>query len=156
MEKVKAMAEKKVKKAKKSGTGRPKLRVSDLIITDEFTVVPITATGKTAAEKLMEIPRGVVIVVNEDKKAEGVITAREFLKCIVEGNNPVKLGVTRLMNKDIMEIKYHTALDNVVPKVRERDPYAVIVVDKEGKLKGYFSPKDYQEALARINYVPPM
>lgn len=155
------MTQKKVvKKAKRTGSKmdtpkRPKLRVRDLVITDEFTVVPVTTTGKVAAEKLMEIPRGVVIVVNEEKRAEGVITAREFLKSIVEGNNPVKLAVTKLMNRNIMEIKYNALLDEVVPEVRKRDPYAVIVVDNQGRLKGYFSPKDYQEALARINYIPP-
>ncbi len=151
------MAEK-VRKKKSAGPAqgnRPKLRISDLVVTDEFMVVPTTSSGKTAAEKLMEIPRGVVIVVNENKTAEGVVTAREILKSIVEGNNPVKVSVTKLMNKDIMEVKYSALLDNIVPKVREKDPYAVIVVDKERRLKGYFSPKDYKEALARINYVPP-
>lgn len=146
------MVEKKVKK-KSVKTGG--LRVSDLVIDDEFQLVPVTANGKSAAEKLMEIPRGVVIVVNSEKKPEGVLTAREFLSIIVDGNNPVKISVKKFMNKDIMEIPYSAYLDDIVPKVRDRDPYAVIVVDKEGRLKGYFSPKDYQEALARINYIPP-
>ena len=104
----------------------------------------------------MEIPRGVVDVVNDEKKAEGVVTAREILKSIVEGNNPVKVSVSNLMNTDIMEVKITSLLDDIVPKVRKRDPYAVVVVDKSGRLKGYFSPKDYQEALARINYIPPV
>ena len=144
------------KKTVKKTVKRSGLKVSDLVIDDEFEMVPVTATGKQAAEKLLDIPRGVVIVVNADKKPEGVITAREFLSVIVDGNNPVKMSVRKLMNTDIMEIPYSGLLDKIVPKVRERDPYAVIVVDKEGRLKGYFSPKDYQEALARINYVPPM
>jgi hypothetical protein len=56
------------------------------------------------------------------------------------------------MNQDIMEVDYNALLDKVVPKVTERDPYAVVVTDKDGTFKGYFSPKDYQEALARINF----
>lgn len=132
-----------------------KMKVSDLIITDEFKVIEMDSNGKAAAQKLMGIPRGVVLVIDNQGKAKGVITAREFLKKIVDGDNPVDLNVDKLMNTDIMEIDLTSLLDNVVPEVTQRDPYAVVVIDNDGKFKGYFSPKDYQEALARINYVQP-
>ena len=149
------MAEKK-KVVKKTVSKRPKLRVSDLVINDEYKPIPEEANGTIAAQLLLSIPRGILIVVDKGgKKALGVITAREFLKAISDGNNPAKMPVKRLMNTDVYEIKLHELLDNVVPKIKERDPYAVIVVDKDGKFQGYFSPMDYQEALARINYVPP-
>lgn len=151
-----AMAKKKVMtkkpKAKKSEADKKKLRVSDLEITDEFKTIEISANGKSAAQVLMKIPHGIVLVVSKNNKPEGVITAREFLTKIIDGENPVDLDVKSFMNKDIMEIKYDALLASVVPKVTEKDPYAVIVTDKNGKFKGYFSPKDYQEALARINY----
>jgi signal-transduction protein with cAMP-binding, CBS, and nucleotidyltransferase domain len=129
-----------------------KLKVSDLVITDEFKTINVKFTGKDAAEKLMEIPRGVVLVLDDNKKAKGVLTAREFLVSIVKGQDPVQLKIGDLMNTDIFEIGYEEYLDDVVPKVTQHDPYAVVVVDKKGIFKGYFSPKDYQEALARINY----
>lgn len=142
------MAQKVVKKKKKQ-----EMRVSDLIITDEFKTININSKGKEAAEELMGIPRGVVLVINDDEEPKGVITAREFLKSIVEGTNPVEVEVGGLMNEDIMPITLSSMLDDVVPEVTKRDPYAVVVVDDAGKFKGYFSPKDYQEALARINYI---
>jgi signal-transduction protein with cAMP-binding, CBS, and nucleotidyltransferase domain len=152
------MATKKITGKKKS-TGMKRveesrsMRVKDLVITDEFKTIQTTASGRDAAEILMAIPRGVVLVCNPENKVEGVITAREFLKQIVDGENPTELTAAKLMNTDIMEIKYHALLDTVVPKITERDPYAVVVTDKDGNFKGYFSPKDYQEALARINYM---
>jgi predicted transcriptional regulator len=150
-------ASKKVKKkkpvAKENEDTSRQLRVSDLEITDEFKTIGNSADGKAAAQVLMKIPHGVVLVVGDENKPEGVITAREFLTKIIEGTNPVDLEVTSLMNTDIMEIKHNALLDMVVPKVTENDPYAVIVTDKDGEFKGYFSPKDYQEALARINYL---
>lgn len=142
------MAEKVKKKKKKN-----EMRVSDLIITDEFKTISLASNGKEAAEELMGIPRGVVLVINEAEEPKGVITAREFLKMIVDGNNPVEIEVAQLMNEDIMPIELNMKLDDVVPEVTKRDPYAVVVVDDAGKFKGYFSPKDYQEALARINYI---
>jgi predicted transcriptional regulator len=150
MEKNKVTKKKPV--AKKTEEDKKKLRVSDLEITDEFKTISNSAYGKAAAEVLMKIPHGIVLVVDDGNKPEGVITAREFLTKIIEGVNPVNLEVKSFMNTDIMEIKYNALLDTVVPKVTEMDPYAVIVTDKKGNFKGYFSPKDYQEALARINY----
>jgi predicted transcriptional regulator len=146
-------AKKKKPKAKKSEADKKKLRVSDLEITDEFKTIASNENGRAAAKVLMKIPHGIVLVVSKNNKPEGVITAREFLTKIIDGENPVDLNVKSFMNKDIMEIKHNALLDTVVPKVTEQDPYAVIVTDKDGNFKGYFSPKDYQEALARINYL---
>jgi predicted transcriptional regulator len=138
--------------SKEDSLDQSKLRVSDLEITDEFRTVSKEADGKEAASMLMKIPHGIVLVVGTNKRPEGVITAREFLSKIIDGENPVNLSAASLMNTDIMEIKFNALLDKVVPKVTKNDPYAVIVTDKGGDFKGYFSPKDYQEALARINY----
>jgi CBS-domain-containing membrane protein len=132
---------------------KKKLQVKDLDVTDEFKSVLVSNSGKDAAEKLMEIPRGVVLVVDDKNKVKGVLTAREFLVSIVKGNEITKLKVADFMNTDVFEIGLEDFLDDVVPKVTQRDPYAVVVVDStDGTLKGYFSPKDYQEALAKINY----
>jgi len=149
------MAKKKVVK-RSVPTGAMKdasqMRVKDLVITDEFKKISQEASGKDAAAQLMAIPRGVVLATDETNRVKGVLTAREFLKSIVEGLNPTDSPVTKMMNTDVMEIKYDSLLDDVVPEVTKRDPYAVVVTDADGNFKGYFSPKDYQEALARINY----
>ncbi len=150
---VKKKAVKKIKtKMPVSSNEKTELRVSDLMITDEFRTIEKTADGKTAAQMLMKIPHGIVLVIGNNNKPEGVITAREFLSKIINDENPANLNAAALMNTDIMEIKYNALLGKVVPKVTENDPYAVIVTNKEGEFKGYFSPKDYQEALAKINY----
>ena len=150
------MVKKQVKKIKtktpKASKNKTGLRVSDLEITDEFRTIEKTADGKAAAQLLMKIPHGIVLVVGNNNRPEGVITAREFLTKIISGENPASLSAASLMNTDIMEIKQNALLNKVVPKVTESDPYAVIVTDKDGTFMGYFSPKDYQEALAKINY----
>lgn len=150
---VSKKSKKKKPKAKRVEGDKRQFRVSDLEITDEFKTIVNSADGKEAAQVLMKIPHGIVLVVESNNKPVGVITAREFLTKIINGENPVDLKVTSLMNTDIMEIKYNALLDSVVPKITENDPYAVIVTDNKGEFKGYFSPKDYQEALARINYL---
>ena len=128
------------------------LTVGDLEITDEFKIIDVESSGKEAAKKLMGIPRGVVLVIDTEDKPAGVITAREFLIKIVNGDNPTGMKVNKIMNTNILQLEESMLLDDAVPEVTTKDPYAVVVTDKGGKFKGYFSPMDYQEALARINY----
>ncbi len=128
------------------------LTVGDLEITDEFKTIDVESAGKDAAKKLMGIPRGVVLVIDTEDKPAGVITAREFLIKIVNGENPTKMAVNKIMNTNILQLQETMLLDEAVPEVTTKDPYAVVVTDTGGKFKGYFSPMDYQEALARINY----
>ncbi len=128
------------------------LTVGDLEITDEFKTIDVESAGKDAAKKLMGIPRGVVLVIDTEDKPAGVITAREFLIKIVNGENPTKMAVNKIMNTNILQLQETMLLDEAVPEVTTKDPYAVVVTDEGGKFKGYFSPMDYQEALARINY----
>lgn len=149
------MAKKKVVRKsvpKKMMKDPSEMRVNDLVITDEFKKIPVSSKGKDAAEKLMRIPRGVVLAIDEGNNVKGVLTAREFLETIVGGANPTEETTKEMMNTDILEVKYDALLDDIVPEITKKDPYAVVVTDKEGHFKGYFSPKDYQEALARINY----
>ena len=128
------------------------LKVGDLEITDEFKTIDVESKGKEAAKKLMGIPRGVVLVIDKEDKPAGVITAREFLIKIVNGENPTNMAVNKIMNTNILHLRDDMLLDDAVPEVTTKDPYAVVVTDSTGKFKGYFSPMDYQEALARINY----
>ncbi len=147
------MAQKKVvkKSVPKSMMKDPQeMKVNDLVITDEFKMINVNSSGKEAAAQLMQIPRGVVLVTDDANAIKGVLTAREFLESIVKGENPTDCTTEALMNTDIMEISYDAEIMDVVPEVTKRDPYAVVVTDGEGNFKGYFSPKDYQEALARI------
>lgn len=126
-------------------------KVRDININDEFKTVLVNDRGQLAARTLLQVPKGVVLVLNERKdRVRGVITAGEFLRAIAEGIDPTRATAADIMNTDIMEIGLNDTLEHVVPLITEKDPYAVIVTDTDGMFRGYFSPKDYQEALERI------
>ena len=61
------------------------------------------------------------------------------------GSCTVQMGATT----NEMEIDIDDALSEVVLKISKYTPYAVAVRDTDGKFMGYFSPKDYQQALKR-------
>jgi predicted transcriptional regulator len=126
-----------------------RLRISDMVITDEFVLAEHWDTGKTIAEKLLYNP-GSALLVKKGKKIIGVVNEYNILQAIADGRIEVKLRAEDLMTKEIMEVREDAALEDILPELYQRRPYAVIVTDTEGKFKGYFSPKDSELAAARL------
>jgi CBS-domain-containing membrane protein len=58
-----------------------------------------------------------------------------------------------LMNTNIMEIGVDDNISEVLLKISKFAPYAVVVKDTDGKFLGYFSPKDYHEALQKTGVI---
>ncbi len=125
------------------------MTVGDFTITDEFVTVDKGINCKELAKKLLEVPRGAIFLLNEQNVPVGAVTAREFLLATVRGVDlQVKSG-EEIMNTNIMEVGIEDKLTDVFPKISKYSPYAVVVKDKDGTFVGYFSPKDYHEALQK-------
>jgi predicted transcriptional regulator len=124
------------------------MSIKDFTITDEFIPVDKEISCKDLAKRLMEVPKGVIFVLN-DGVPVGAVTAREFLIATMEGNNLQEIRAEDIMNTNIMEIKMDDSISEVILKISKYAPYAVVVQDTDGSFKGYFSPKDYQEALRK-------
>lgn len=135
--------------ANSNKSGIENMGIKDFTITDEFIQVDRRVPCPELAKQLLNVPKGVIFAMNEDQVPVGAITAREFLIAVMEGKDLSKLKAEDLMNTNIMEIDIDDALSEVVLKISKYTPYAVAVRDTDGKFKGYFSPKDYQQALKR-------
>jgi signal-transduction protein with cAMP-binding, CBS, and nucleotidyltransferase domain len=124
-----------------------KMSIRDFTITDEFISVEKTMPCKDLAKKLMEVPRGAIFLMNEDGVPVGAVTAREFLISIVKEMDLLSSTGEDIMNTNIMEIGVDDPISEVLLKISKFAPYAVVVKDTDEKFLGYFSPKDYHEAL---------
>ena len=125
------------------------MSIKDFTITDEFIPVDQMISCRDLAKKLMEVPKGVVFAMDEEGNAVGAVTAREFLIATMEGKNLKELLAKDIMNTNIMEIMMDDPISEVIFNISKFAPYAVVVKDTDGSFKGYFSPKDYQEALKK-------
>jgi signal-transduction protein with cAMP-binding, CBS, and nucleotidyltransferase domain len=128
-----------------------KLKVKDFVITDEFDTVKAGASVRDTVRKLLDMKRGVVLVKSEDDNVLGVVTERKILKGIMDQKgDPMALDITKVMDTNIMYVRDNDELETALLDIKKNRPAAVIVNDKEGKFKGYFSPIDYIEAEGKL------
>ncbi len=130
-----------------------KMSIKEFDITDEFTAVKKATTCKDLAKKLLEVPRGAIFLLDENNTPVGAVTAREFLIAIAKGIDLQDKAAEDLMNTNIMEITANDNISEVLLKISKYAPYAVVVKDDSGKFLGYFSPKDYHEALQKTGVI---
>lgn len=133
--------------------GMEKMSIKDFTITDEFISVDKEMSCKDLAKKLMEVPRGAIFLLNESKVPIGAVTAREFLVAIVKEVDLLSATGGDIMNTNIMEIGVNDPISEVLLKISKYAPYAVVVKDENGVFLGYFSPKDYHEALHKTGVI---
>ena len=130
------------------------VKVSDLILTDEHDVVDMEDSIATAAEKLLSLGRGILVVLGDDKKVKGIVTSNQILAAVSSGGDPTTDTVGEHMDADVMEVDQNDKVDDIIVMMNERKPHAVVAVDSDGLFAGYFSPNDYREALAHIEARP--
>ena len=129
------------------------MSIREFDITDEFTAVEKTTNCKDLAKKLLEVPRGAIFLLDESGTPVGAVTAREFLIATAKGMDVLDKTAEDLMNTNIMEIGVDDNISEVLLKISKYAPYAVVVKDNDGNFLGYFSPKDYHEALQKTGVI---
>jgi Mg/Co/Ni transporter MgtE len=130
-----------------------KMSIREFDITDEFISVEKNLSCKDLAKKLLEVPRGAIFLLDENGTPVGAVTAREFLIASAKGLEIQDKTGEDLMNTNIMEIGVDDNISEVLLKISKYAPYAVVVKDTDGKFLGYFSPKDYHEALQKTGVI---
>ena len=124
--------------------------ISELNLNDEHITVGVDDTLKEGAKRLLSVPGGVLIVLDDDSRVIGVMGYKQFLQAIDRDmdTNSVKFG--ELMEMDFMEVKNSDNLKDVLKSIKKRSPQAVVSVDENGEFSGYFSPSDYKESKAIV------
>ena len=128
----------------------PTKTISELNLNDEHITVGVDDTLKEGAKRLLSVPGGVLIVLDDDSRVKGVMGYKQFLQAIDRDmdTNSVKCG--ELMEMDFMEVKNSDNLKDVLKSIKKRSPQAVVSVDENGEFSGYFSPSDYKESKAIV------
>jgi len=122
------------------------VRISDLVLDDEHDVIAMDDNLVAAANKLLALPRGVLVVL-DGNKAKGVLTSIQLLKALASGNDMNSEQCSSHMDMDMMAVNLNDKLVDLKPELAARKPHAIVAVNDEGDFSGYFSPNDYREAL---------
>ena len=122
------------------------VRISDLVLSDEHDTIEMSDSLVAAANKLLALPRGVLVVL-DGTKAKGVLTSVQLLRALATGNDMNSEECSSHMDMDMMAVNLNDKLEDLKSELAARRPHAIVAVDDEGNFSGYFSPNDYREAL---------
>jgi len=128
-----------------------KLRVNDMEISDEYVLAEKDSDGRELSSQLLE-NRGDALLIKDGDKVVGLVTERSILKALAEGRIKIDLKAKDLMTSDILEVREDDALEDVLPAMYDKQPEAVVVIDRDGKFVGYFSPNDCKLASIKLNF----
>ncbi len=124
--------------------------VADLDLNDEHITAGVKDTLQEAARRLLTVPGGILVVLDDDSKVKGVLGYKQLLVAIDKEIDTKTATCGEHMEMDFMEIKLSEELSTVLKQIRKRSPQAVVAVDKNGEFSGYFSPSDYKESRAIV------
>ena len=128
--------------------------ISDLVLTDEHATVGVNDSIVEGTKRLLNLPGGVLIVLDEDDSVKGVLGTKQILTAVADGRDLSSSTCGDHMELDVMQVKMYETIADVLPLINERKPQAVVAVDEDGTFSGYFSPNDYRQAMSKIDTMP--
>jgi predicted transcriptional regulator len=124
--------------------------IAELNLNDEHITVGVEDTLREGAKRLLSVPGGILIVLDDDSRVKGVMGYKQFLQAI---DKEMDMSVSKcgdIMEMDFMEVKNTDSIKEVLKQIKKRSPQAVVSVDGNGEFSGYFSPSDYKESRAIV------
>jgi predicted transcriptional regulator len=105
-------------------------------------------------KRLVSIPSGILVVLDDDDQVKGVIGQRQMLKAIGNGIDVSETTCKEVMEMDVLKVPLTELIADVIKSVNERMPQAVVAVNENGAFEGYFSPEDYRQAQSILSANP--
>tara|TARA_B100000768_G_scaffold161274_1_gene161263 strand:- start:1223 stop:1639 length:417 start_codon:yes stop_codon:yes gene_type:complete len=128
--------------------------VADLVLDDEHVTIGLEDTLVEGCKRLVSIPSGILVVLDDDDQVKGVIGQRQMLKAIGNGLDVTETTCKEVMEMDVLKVPLTDAIADVIKSVNERMPQAVVAVNEDGGFEGYFSPEDYRQAQSILSANP--
>ena len=119
--------------------------VADLELDDEHITAGLDDSLQEGANRLLSVPGGVLIILNDDNQVKGVIGTKQMLTAISKGLDVSSTKCNEIMEMDFLQVELDTPLSEVLSEIKKRSPQAVVAVN-DGEFAGYFSPSDYSQA----------
>ena len=124
--------------------------LGDLDLDDEHVTIGLEDSLEEAAHRLIDVPGGVLVVLDDGSQPRGLIRPDHLLREVLRGTD-LKTAVCRdVMLSDVLRVPVSTALDEVVALIDRRQPGAVVGGADDGSFLGWFSPADLAAARTKV------
>jgi CBS domain-containing protein len=149
------------REGRRSRWQREPLSAGEIMTKNPKAVLP-NSTIREVAQIMRDESTGVVPVVDENNRLQGIITDRDIvMRSIPEGKDPINMRASELMTDDVEAVTPNESLHDVVRLMGDKQIRRVPVVDQNDRLVGIISmadiatradyDEDLQEALEDIS-----
>jgi len=121
--------------------------VASLMSTPVHTVGP-DATLRQAGELMLDHGVGSVVVVDDDDRIEGMLTATDFVRVVAEGDADPGAAVTEWMSTDVSTTTANESIRAVADEIIDHGFHHVPVVD-DGRVIGMITTTDMTGYISR-------
>jgi len=121
------------------------LTVDDIMTTPPLVVSPDESVVDVA-KKMLEHGYGSALVI-EDDKLIGIVTERDLLYALSEGEEGVKLKASDVMTEDPISVKAKTDIMEAIKIMKDANVRHLPVVDDKGRPVGVVAFRDILESL---------
>ena len=127
--------------------------VARLMSSDLHTVTPETLV-EDAARVMLENGIGSVVVVDDDRQLEGILTSTDFLRIVAERKPKHETPVSAYMTEDVVTAGAQDSIRDAADAMMERDFHHLPVVD-EGEVIGILTTTDLAGYLSHVQTPSP-
>ncbi len=122
------------------------LRVGD-IMTENVITIPYGKTALDVAKLMNKDHVGSIIVVNDDKRPDGIITEKDLVRRVVaKEKDPKKTFVKEIMSKPLKAVRPDSPIEDAVKEMKDNKVKRLAVIQDE-KLVGIVSEGDITKIL---------
>jgi predicted transcriptional regulator len=121
------------------------MKVEDVEYRDEYIIVEPKETIKKTAKKILEgFPAVIAAIVVKAGEPMGLIYLDTIVRhSVIDGKSATKTKAEKIMDTNILKVTDHEDIEVVKQKVAQFKPHGVIVIDGDGVIKGFISPRDW-------------
>ena len=107
--------------------------LGDLNLEDEHVTIGVTDRVREAAHRLMDVPGGVLVVLDDQERPCGIVRPDHVLGYVLKGGDLDHACCRDIMESDLLRLPLTTPLSEVIEAVDARRPAAVVALDDHGE-----------------------
>ena len=116
-------------------------KVADLTLDDEHMTVGTDDSLQEAAKRLLSITGGIMVVLDEDQRAKGVIGQRQLIKALSEGVDASSAQCHQHMEMDFMQVALSDSTKGVLADIRSEVRRPLLPLTTKVNLSGISPPE---------------
>lgn len=106
--------------------------------------------AREAAEKMMDADIGSLVVLDDEGRLDGILTATDFIKLAADGEHAEEVPVSEYMTADVVTTTANEPVTEVARTIVEQGFHHVPVVDDDNRVVGMITTADMTAYITHV------